>query len=147
MASRQNLLQLHNPEAILQQNQELDNFKVEFGAAWADTTTFAQWQYRMSARQILQPLFFALLNGLDASASGRFVESVKMQPLPTPLSWHGQTEYLHDLYSPQSEAGLWNAYGLSYIAEWDVDWCSAHQISQTRCCWAVRAHFQTFQVR
>ena len=37
-------------------------------------------------------------------------------PRPLPMSWSGATVYSHDFYSPQSEAGAWNALALAALA-------------------------------
>ena len=61
---------------------DLSSFEAELGGAWGDTTTFAEWHYRMLARQIVHPLFLALLGGVNGPAVHTYVSSVKSLPLP-----------------------------------------------------------------
>eukprot|EP00211_Chloroparvula_japonica_P003781 CAMPEP_0119123466 /NCGR_PEP_ID=MMETSP1310-20130426/3410_1 /TAXON_ID=464262 /ORGANISM="Genus nov. species nov., Strain RCC2339" /LENGTH=707 /DNA_ID=CAMNT_0007113297 /DNA_START=40 /DNA_END=2163 /DNA_ORIENTATION=+ len=97
-------------------------FEENFGSSWYDATTYKQWEYRMFARQVQFSLMLTLMNNtLDAVGQADW-HSALMASYPLRLSWAKEetTVYNHGVYSPQSEAGLWNAMALAQLYDYRI---------------------------
>lgn len=86
-----------------------------FAGAWFSATTYAQWLYRMVARNALVATFHRFLGGVLAPEAQQSDAAHALSALlPYPLPWSGRTDYSHAFYSPQSEVGLWAALAISH---------------------------------
>ena len=101
-----------------------------FGGAVYNATTFKQWELRMWARQVqFSVALDFLVPAFDDESAASYVRSATNargaadwhaaigSPRPLPLSWKGTTVYSHGFWSPQSEAGAWNAMGFAALAD------------------------------
>ncbi|GAB5364185.1 hypothetical protein AAMO2058_000947400 [Amorphochlora amoebiformis] len=106
---------------MVNHSKPMSEFAPTLGSALVQATTYTQWLYRMQARQVLVSMLLYLMpfgegGPMAAQAAGLDHLSSPLLSLPQPLSWAPEaTVYSHQVYSPQSEAGLWQALALSRL--------------------------------